>query len=238
MNKYLWIVPFACFLSGYGIMSIIYKTKTTQAPALVGKTIQEALRITAQNGLSIILIKEQEDAELPAGTIILQNPQPNTHIKSHQAIQCVISKRTEQYAPQLIGKNINDCTPELDTLRIKYKIHAIANSAPEGMCIAQDPAPTAQMANKTLTLYIANNTLQQYLFPNLRQRSIEDVKNFLASAPVVIQVSHAFEQPEGHTCSECIVSDQRPRPGTIVSLNKATPIQVQLIATPVVNSNE
>jgi beta-lactam-binding protein with PASTA domain len=93
MNKYLWILPFICFLGGYWLMSVVYKTKTLQTPALVGKTVQEALRITANNALSIRLVKEQEDPELPAGTIISQNPLPNTHIKSHQAIQCVISKK-------------------------------------------------------------------------------------------------------------------------------------------------
>jgi serine/threonine-protein kinase len=238
MNKYLWILPFICFLGGYWLMSVVYKTKTLQTPALVGKTVQEALRITANNALSIRLVKEQEDPELPAGTIISQNPLPNTHIKSHQAIQCVISKKTEYLTPRLMGKKMEDLQSELDTLGISYKIYPIASSAPEGTCIAQDPSPDTPMSSKVLQVYVAKSTLQQFLFPDLRQKSIEDVKSFLSSAPVIVQVSHAFEQPEGHSCCDCIVSDQRPRPGTIVSLDKEKPIQVQLIATPVVSSNE
>jgi serine/threonine-protein kinase len=237
VNKYLWILPFISFLGGYWLMSVVYKTKTLQAPALVGKTIQEALRISADNSLSIRLVKEQEDSELPAGTIISQSPLPNTHIKSHQAIQCVISKKTEHLAPRLIGKKIEDMQSELDSLGISYKLYPIASSAPEGTCIAQDPAPDVPMPSKVLQIYVAKNTLQQFLFPDLRQKSIEEVKNFLSSAPVTIQVTHAFEQTENHNCSDCIVSDQRPRPGSIVSLDKEKPIQVQLIATPVVNSN-
>jgi serine/threonine-protein kinase len=238
MNKYLWPIPFICFLGGYGAMNILYKAKTTQTPALVGKTIQEALRITGQQGLSIKLVREQEDHELPAGTIIIQNPQPHTQIKSHQAIHCIISKKTELRAPLFMGKNINDCTSELDNLGIKYRIHTIASNGPEGLCIAQDPAPGAQLDTKTLTLYRAKSTLQQFIFPDLRQRSVSDVRSFLAMSPIIIQISHAFELPENHTCDTCIVSEQRPRPGAIVSLDKEKPIQVQLIATPVVNSND
>ena len=216
-------------------MSMLYQSKTTQTPALVGKTIQEALRMAARQGLSIRLINEQEEPELPAGTIISQNPLPNTHTKTHQAIHCVVSKKTEHQAPQLTGKNIEEIKAELESLGISFKIHPIASSAPQDLCIAQDPAPGITMSTKTMTLYISQGNVQQFLFPDLRQKNIDEVQIFLASAPVTIHVSHALEQPEGHSCSQCIVSDQRPRPGTIVHLDKQKPIQVQLIATPVVD---
>jgi hypothetical protein len=236
MNKYLWLLPFISFLGGYWLMSILYKTKTIQAPALVGQTVQEALRITAGKSLSIRMVKEQEDPDLPAGTIISQNPSPNTPIKGHQAIQCVLSKKTERRTPRLLGKKIEDMQAELDAMGLTYKIHPIASSAPDMTCIAQDPAPDTPMTSKMIHVYTAQSTIQQFLFPDLRQKNVGDVKNFLSSAPVIIQVSNAFELPEDHTCTDCIVSDQRPRPGTIVSLDKEKPIQVQLIATPVVSS--
>lgn len=236
MNKYLWIIPFASFLSGYCIMSMLYQAKTTQTPALVGKTIQEALRITAGKGLSVRLLNEQEDPELPAGTIISQNPLPNTHIKTHQAIYCVVSKQTELRAPKFIGKNLDDCRHELEERGIHCKIYPIASSAPQELCIAQDPAPDTPMSTGTMTLYVSQGNAQQFIFPDLRQKSIEEVQTFLASAPVVVHISHVVEQPEGHSCSQCIVSDQRPRPGTIIHLDKQKPIQVQLIATPVIDA--
>ena len=219
-------------------MSYIYQTKSTQTPILVGKTVQEALCITAQHSLSIKLIKEQEDPELPSGTIMLQNPQPHTPIKSHQTIHCVVSKKTEQQTPFLLGRNIKDCTPELEALGLKYKIHALASSAPEGMCIAQDPAPGTTLSLKFITLYVAKGILQHYMFPDLRQKSVEKVQTFLSNSPVTIQIMHAFEMPEDHECTNCIVSEQRPRAGTIVFIDKEKPIRVQLVATPVLNSNE
>ena len=236
VNKYLWIIPFASFLTGYAIMSILYQARTTQTPALVGKTIQEALRITAAQGLSMRLVDEQEDPELPAGIVIAQNPLPNTHMKTHQAINCVISKKTDHRAPQLTGKNIEEIQHDMEEKGINLKVHPITSSAPQEMCIAQDPAPNTIMSTKTMTVYISQGNAQQFLFPNLCQKSVEDVQSFLASAPVIVQVSHPFGQPEGHSCSQCIVSDQRPRAGTIVYLDKQKPIHVQLIATPVVNA--
>ena len=237
MNKYFWVVPFLSFLGGYCIMSYFYTPKTVRTPCLVGKTISDALRITASQGLSIRLIKEQEDPELPTGTVMVQNPLPQTHMKTHQAIHCIISKKTELRAPQIVGKKVEEVKNELDQLGISLKAHAIASNLPEGICIAQEPAPKAIMSSKTIQIYIAQGNLQQFLFPDLRQKSIEDVRNFLSSIPAIIKISHALEQPEDHICNDCIVSDQRPKPGAIVSFDKEKPIQVQLVATPVVNSN-
>ena len=237
MNKYFWIVPFASFLSGYLIMGMLFKSKTTQTPALVGKTIHEALRITANKGLSIRLVHEQEDLELPSGTVISQNPLPNTHIKTHQAIHCIVSKKTDHRAPELIGKNVEDMRAELESQGINLNIHQVASSHPQGLCIAQDPAPGIPMTNRLMTIYVSQGNTQQFIFPDLRQTSVDEIQSFLASVPVVVQISHACEQPEGHSCDQCIVSEQRPRPGIIVYLDKQKPIHVQLIATPVIDTS-
>jgi beta-lactam-binding protein with PASTA domain len=96
MKKFLWVIPFLSFLSGYLIMSFIYQPKTAKTPSLIGKSVQQALNLAATQGLSLRLIAEKEETDIPAGTIISQNPLPNTHIKAHQAIACIVSKKTEQ----------------------------------------------------------------------------------------------------------------------------------------------
>lgn len=236
MSKYLWLIPFISFLSGYFVMNRLYRAKTTETPALVGKNIQEALRITASKGLSIHLTDEQEDPEIPAGTVVSQNPLPKTHIKTHQAIHCTVSKKIEHKAPQLVGKKLEDIKNELKDSDITLKVYYITSTAPEELCIAQNPAPNTAIPNKLITIYVCQGNSQSFLFPDLRQKTIAEVQEFLASAPVVIQITHTQEQSEGHSCNQCIVSEQRPRAGSIVRLDKQKPIQVQLIATPVDNT--
>lgn len=218
-------------------MSFIYQSKSIQAPALIGKSIQEALRIAAKQGLSLRLVHEQDDSELPVGTVLSQNPLPNTHIKAHQSIHCIISKKTESLAPQLIGKNLDAIRKNLEERGISYKIYYLSSTSPYDICLAQDPSPGVPMSSKRMILYVSQGNTQQFLFPDFRQKSVDEVQACLAAAPVVLQVSHVVEQPEDHSCSQCIVSDQRPRPGTVVQLDKQKPIHVQLIATPVVDSS-
>jgi serine/threonine-protein kinase len=237
MKKFLWVIPFLSFLGGYLIMSFIYQPRAAKTPALVGKSIQQALNLAATQGLSLRLIAEREEPDIPAGTILSQNPLPNTHIKAHQAIACIVSKKTEQKIPNLIGKSENDIARELTSLKFDYTLHHVSSQAPAGICIAQNPMPDTSLNCKEIVLYISQGAAHHYVFPDFRQKEVDEVKNLLANKPVTIQISHLLEQPEGHTCAQCIVSDQRPHPGTIVQLDEQKPINVQLIATPVIDAH-
>jgi beta-lactam-binding protein with PASTA domain len=236
MKKFLWVIPFLSFLGGYLIMSFIYQPRSAKTPTIIGKSVQQALNLAASQGLSLRLLAEREEPDIPAGTILSQNPLPNTHIKAHQSIACVVSKKTEQQVPNLIGKSENDIINELASLKIDYTFHRVASQTPAGICIAQNPRAGSSLNSKKIVLYLSQGSAYHYIFPDFRQKDIDEVKNFLASKPVTIQISHLLEQPEDHTCSQCIVSDQRPRPGTVVQLNEQKPINVQLIATPVIDS--
>ncbi|HML19393.1 MAG TPA: PASTA domain-containing protein, partial [Candidatus Dependentiae bacterium] len=123
MKKFLWVIPFLSFLGGYLIMSFIYQPRAAKTPALVGKSVQQALNLAATQGLSLRLIAEREEPDIPTGTILSQNPLPNTHIKAHQAIACIVSKKTEQKIPNLIGKSENDIARELTSLKFDYTLH-------------------------------------------------------------------------------------------------------------------
>jgi len=237
MKKFLWVIPFLSFLGGYLIMSFIYQPRAAKTPALVGKSVQQALNLAATQGLSLRIIAEREEPDIPAGTILSQNPLPNTHIKAHQSIACIVSKKTGQKIPNLIGKSKNDIINELTSLKFDYTFHCVSSQVPAGICIAQNPMAGSSLNSKEIVLYISQGKAQHYIFPDFRQKDIDEVKNLLANKPVTIQISHLLEQPEDHTCAQCIVSDQRPRPGTIVQLDEQKPINVQLIATPVIDAH-
>lgn len=238
MNRYLWIIPFASFLTGYAIMSMLYQSKTTQTPILIGKPVQEALILASKQGLSLRLVAEKEDPELPAGTVLSQNPLPHTHIKTHQPIHCIISKKKEYRVGHFMGKQLDQIKSELDQQTITPHIHFINSSIPAGLCITQEPAPDTILTNKSILLYISQDNSSECIFPNLCQKPVEDVQRFLSAAPVHVQLTHAFEQPADHSCTNCIVSDQRPHAGTIIYLDKQKPISVQLVATPIIISNQ
>ena len=213
-------------------MSALYQPKIIEAPVLIGKTIQEAMRIAAQKNMSIRLLDEKEDPDLPIGTIISQNRVPNCPIKAHQSIVVVVSKKTDRKTPNFIGKTFDLITQELKKLDLNCKHYEIAGSQPKGICMAQDPAPGIIMTDSTMTIYICKGQTEPPLFPDLRNKSVDSVKNFLAAVPVNLEIIHTQGLPENHICTVCIVVEQRPRAGSLVTLDPLKPIQVQLRVAP------
>lgn len=233
MNKFLWIAPFVFFLVGYSCMSILYQPKTVETPVLIGKTIQEAMRITAPKNLSIRLLDEKEDSELPAGTIISQNPVACCPIKANQSIIVVVSKKTVRKTPNLIGKQLDNITQDLKNTDFQCRYYEVAGTQPSGTCIAQDPSPGAIATDSVVTIYLCNGQTEPYLFPDFRNKSVQTVQNFLTGTPATIDILHTHEQPDDHTCSACIVIEQRPRAGSIITLDPKRPMHVQLRVAPV-----
>lgn len=237
MNKFLWPIPFISFIAGYFIMDFLYKSHTTQAPALVGKPVHEALNIAATRGLSLRLIKEQEDPKIPFGTILSQNPLPGTHMKGHQPIGCIVSKQTTAKTPPYTGQLESTIITEAEKNGIKTKIYPINSAAPVHVCVAQDPAAGNPMTAQSLTIYTSQGSAQQFLFPNLCQKNLDEVKSFLENAPVSIQIISGTDEDTSSTQASYIVYDQHPKQGTIVQLDPEKPIKIQLMVTSVVEDN-
>ncbi len=234
VNKYLWIVPFFSFLLGYLCMNFLFQGNIVTTPTLIGCSTPEALRLAAQKKLNIRLIDEKEDAELPAGTVISQNPSPHAAMKTHQTILCSISKRSECTVPNLIGKRLEDINKELKGLSIKLKSYYVQSPLPQGTCCAQDPMPgTAFDGIKGIVAYIAQKRTLPYVFPDFRQKTVAEVVEFLVSSGIRFEIRHFQEISSDHTCSDCIVSDQEPSAGTLVPLDANQPLKVQLYATEV-----
>ena len=122
MNKLLWLAPFATFIAGYAMMSFLFKTHVVQTPSIIGKNIQEAMRIAAKQGLSIKLIDEKDDPEIPSGLVISQIPHANALIKVHQPISCIISKKTTKITPSCVGLHLDQIQENCKKLGITCKI--------------------------------------------------------------------------------------------------------------------
>ncbi len=228
--RYLWLLPFISFLAGYEIMRWWYQPHFQITPSVVGKSLDEAIRLAGEQKLSLQLLADREEPDLPEGTILQQNPLPNAAIKPHQPIYCVISKKKILAAPCCIGKKIDELAGSLSQQGITFKQVSIDSHQPQGTCIAQDPAPGSSLESAQLLLYIAKQPSTSVIVPRFTLLSVPTVKEFLEQSHVTSDIIHEMPQPEGHQCSnDCIITDQRPRAGTIVSFNEQSPLHVQLI---------
>jgi len=210
-------------------MGALFQPRAMQAPALVGKTVQEALRLVAEKNLRLQLLEEKEEQDLPEGTILQQTPAAQASIKPQQAIMCVVSKRTFLYAPTVVGKKIDAVTQLLQNQGIPFKAFAIESVQPKDTCIAQEPEVGSILRDVPLIIYYAKPKPQTMIFPRVTFLPVSEVQAFLETAPVLVDVIHAMPMPENHVCDRyCIITEQRPRAGTLVTLDYEKPLHIQL----------
>lgn len=225
IKKYFWIIPFASFIAGYILIQFLVTTKELHVPNLMGKSLQEACELLSEQNINIRILARKEDPDLPPHTIISQTPQPNEKIKPHQAVYCVLTAQAQtSRAPELVNKSVTQIKDELAKLGIHANVHLVPSPYPAHTCIAQSPRPGESIEQNTIMVYCASPSKKPIVWPDFTQKPLGIVKEALEAAHIEAQVLHSR-----HAISdESIVVDQRPRAGTILTLDEAKPMNVQL----------
>lgn len=229
-HSYIWLLPFLAFLFGYVIMAKVYPIKQVKTPALIGKSIQEAVQELSDKNLNLRIIGSKQEIDLPHGTIISQNPAPENSIKQYQTIYCLIStKPDDPLIDNFVMKTKHDVIQVLQQNKMRFKVLYVPSIYPKETCIGQFPkAGGTYKKNQTIILYISGDTSKPIVWPDFRNNSVESVKDFLSSAGIQYSINHTRLVLENHNCSECMVIDQRPLPGSILMLNDSNSLFVKL----------
>ncbi|TET06425.1 PASTA domain-containing protein [Candidatus Dependentiae bacterium] len=228
LKEYLWFLPFISFLSGYVLLDIMYRPKKLETPTLIGKQLKEAIALTSAHNLNLQLLEEREDPELPEGTIISQNPKTHSTIKSNQTIFCVISKNPSIITPNLISQNYETTLLELKKQGIHSNCYFLDSPYPKGFCFAQSPKAQTSLDTKSIILYISDGSTKPVLFPNLKNKSVNEVIDFLKPYNINPSIIH-YPPRNPHDCDKtCIITDQRPLAGSLITLDPKKPPHVQL----------
>jgi len=230
-KKFFWILPFLSFLFGYVLFERIFHKPYIAAPSITGKRLLQAICLLSDNNLSLKIIGKKEDSDLPSGTILNQTPIAGRHIKPQQAIFVVISEKPQKIpSPHLISKHKDDIENIVEKLHIRNKNHFFqSNKHPKNTCIAQTPTPQALMKRKNIITYIANNTKKPVILPNFIDKKITDIMDFLQHYNIHIDIIHTTKCEDNHCCDEqCIITDQRPLAGSIVTLDDNKKLSVHL----------
>lgn len=227
IKDFYWMVPFVCFILGYQSFAYFFYRSVIETPPLIGKTLPEAAVILSQHNLNMRLITEQEDADIPAGTIMSQTPQAHSAIKPQQTIFFVLSKKpTQPCIPHVQGTSLEEYSKILRNLKIRYRTFPVQSDQPEGTCIAQIPSAGKEIPTSGALLYIASKDADALLFPSYKGQYVTEVKQFLAKYNIPVTVYHTHSNQTHHTCDKCIISEQKPLAGSFVSLKE--PFSVQL----------
>ncbi len=222
IRKFLWTVPFVCFITGYQLLNFIFITDHLPTPHLIGLQLDQAVKITAAKNLNLRIITEKPDYDLPNHTIISQTPTSKT-VRSNQTIHIVISQRpTTKIAPKLIGLTNQEIHQIASDQNLQIKIYQISSSQPKDICLAQSPEPEQVLTNSKLTAYLSCGPTNLITMPKFINHNQTEVINFLKEYSVNPQIITACNP----NLPDQTVLDQRPVPAAILDISKLKQIQI------------
>lgn len=229
IKSYFWVLPFLSFLCGYGFLHYVFQVHFIEMPELVGKTVEQVITTVTELNLNLRLLHYEENADIPVGTILSQIPAGKQKIKPHQSVFLVLAKNPPgHYAPDIRMQASDAVEKQLALSGITAQVCRIPSNYPLGLCIAQTPAAGELLHNDRMIVYLADNGAEKIIWPNFMNKRIEDVAEFLSSHCIVMEIIHTHRLQSNHECTHCVIVDQRPLPGSIISLNTlGYPLKVQ-----------
>ncbi len=113
-----------------------------KVPSVIGKTFEEAEKILAEKNLTAMKGYERYDTKRPIGSVIHQNPAPNSEVKAgrHVYLSINTSKKPNAPMPDLKGRTLGDVKLTLERLglelqNVEYAV--VYKREEEGVVVAQ-----------------------------------------------------------------------------------------------------
>ena len=134
------------------------------APNLVGMSLEQALQAAAQVGLQAVQAETAPDPNAPAGTVIRQNPAPNTPLAPGSQVNLTVSSGAPAFAmPNMINTDGNQAKAFLESQGLQVTVQEEANgTVQQGAVIRTDPDPGAEVRKgDKVTLYVSLGDLVQ-----------------------------------------------------------------------------
>jgi serine/threonine-protein kinase len=130
MAAYLWTNP-----------------QEVRVPNLIGKTLDQAERIVADERIKLAVRSEQFNEDFAAGTIYYMNPSPGGTVKSGKSVDIWISKGSKfATTPALVKLTLEDAKREIieSGLNVGEISQEYSEDVPAGSVISQFPTPSTR----------------------------------------------------------------------------------------------
>ncbi|MFA5075223.1 MAG: PASTA domain-containing protein [Candidatus Babeliales bacterium] len=208
-------------------MNYFSQKKELFAPNIIGKKLQLSTNILSKNGLSLRLLREQEEPDLDEGVILDQIPKPNQKIKPNQHIFVIISKKPQPLSiPYFIGKNKKDIITQATKLGLSPKIFWLKSNYPVDCCIAQIPSPNTSVKTEDIILYLSQDNSNMFVIPNFKNCSVSKLKELCDKKNIKLGIIKKNILEDFNMKQDLKIVEQRPIPGSIIDLSKKLYIQV------------
>ena len=180
---------------------------------------EEATKILEELGFKNIDIEEEYNDEVELGYVISQSPEykENFKINVTEPVTLVVSKgqMLVKLPKKIIGKKLDEITPELDALEIKYQVIEEFNEEVEaGVIVLVDQEEGAEISASTMVKITVSkgSAFKDVTLPQLTGKTEAEAKAELEGLGLLVEVSYE----ENNTKSDGIVTSQSIGKGKIV----------------------
>lgn len=168
-------------ISVFFTMKSLIKGKETEAPDLMGKSLEQAQKIAVNRKVYLKRIDGNYDRNYPPLTVVNQVPDPGVRIKEKSYITVfVTSDQVDVIVPDLVGYDLNGCEKLLseNNLRKRYVSYMDAEDVPVDSVIAQSYPPGARVPTGTEIDILLSRGIREksYIMPDVIGKPASDVQ--------------------------------------------------------------
>ncbi|MBN0043348.1 Stk1 family PASTA domain-containing Ser/Thr kinase [Streptomyces actuosus] len=193
-------------------------------PQFVGLTQADAQKQADNSDLKLSISRDTCDDQ-PKGTVCSQDPEARTEVKKGETVSVVVSTGAPKVAvPNVIDKNIDDATRQLEDKGFKVEQKRTESSQKEGTVLSQNPDPGSEKEKgSTITLEVATKPATTTVPDVTNGLSCDEAKARMSASDLV------------GTCVDTPVNDQNqdgkvvgtdPTPGSEVK--KGSQVQIKV----------
>jgi serine/threonine-protein kinase len=189
------IVGVACYFSFNMVMNaLVHNKKEVATPNIVGKSLYNALEELSSKGFGLKKEAEETNQNVPAGTILRQNPVAQMLVREGKIIKVTISQGGEMiYVPNLVGQTIRsaDIALKHSTLVMGEVLRKFSVVTEKDIVISQDIAAGSRIDKDSVVNIVVSNgtpTEDMVLMPNFINKNIEEAKTWALQHNIILNV--------------------------------------------------
>jgi beta-lactam-binding protein with PASTA domain len=155
--------------------------------------------------------KDQSSTDVPKGQVIKTRPEAGATVPYGSRVVIVVSTgpATVQ-VPKVVGLTRSSAEKALEARKLTVSVTEAASDKPQGEVIAQDPAPTTEIAEGSTVALTVSKGQEQVPVPDVTGRTADEARTILEGAGFRVKVK---EQTTGNPLEDGVVLEQRPGTG-------------------------
>jgi serine/threonine-protein kinase len=225
----LAVIGFAFYFAFNMIMiSLVHSKKEISTPNIVGKTLYNAIEEVSKYGFGLKMDGEEANQNVPAGTILRQNPPAGMYVREGKVIKVTISRGGEIiYVPNLVGQSIRSADISLRTATLVMgevtKRYSVV--ADKDIIVAQDiGAGTKVDKDSVVNIIVSDGQPPEgtILMPNFINKNFQEATEWSLQTDILLNIT----KEESAEFDSGIVIRQYPEPDKDITDLKSVNVTV------------